>query len=512
MNLLFKRMFLLIAISLLGTQPILAQQEESNSTDPVVLKKIADSISKDPNNSGLHERYLEASGFARYGAKDDPAFVKQYQLWLKEFPKSAIIPYALGHAYWNKESPAAKPFLLKALELDPKMDKAYFELWIDSDRWGKFKEGLEYLRKANELAPDNPDYAFYYALSFDEEPKKTERLIMDMVQRFPHHDRTRGAIFIATLDSKDFDTKEKYFELLKKNFPLERWRPNYMSDYYELLLMPETPKAIALVKEIQGVVKDSKTADYWNKQLVIAENIEMAKKLIREHLNEKAIKVMGSTQINKRSKATEDFLIMKAQAYKNINKTDTGYTLLLNYYSTNPSDKIKKQLYDYGTMLGKPESEVNKEVWAILDKNAQQATPFALKKYTSEGKMSLSDLKGKVVLLTYWFPGCGPCRGEFPHFQNVVDKFKGKDFAYVGINIVPEQNDYVLPFMKSSGYTFTPLEDFEGRDKGNLNNGGAAPVNFLIDKNGKIVFKNIRTDGSNEDVLENMISSLLNRT
>jgi hypothetical protein len=65
--------------------------------------------------------------------------------------------------------------------------------------------------------------------------------------------------------------------------------------------------------------------------------------------------------------------------------------------------------------------------------------------------------------------------------------------------------------MKSSGYTFIPLEDYEGRNKGNLDNRNAAPVNFLIDKEGRIVFRNIRTDGSNEDVLEAMITSLLDR-
>ena len=116
-----------------------------------------------------------------------------------------------------------------------------------------------------------------------------------------------------------------------------------------------------------------------------------------------------------------------------------------------------------------------------------------------------------MVLLTYWFPGCGPCRGEFPHFQNVVNKFKGQDLVYVGINISPEQNDYVVPFMKSSGYTFIPIEDVEGRNKGNLDNRNAAPVNFLIDKTGKIVYSDIRTDESNEDLLATMITSLLNK-
>ncbi|MNY59874.1 hypothetical protein D3C86_1963630 [compost metagenome] len=79
----------------------------------------------------------------------------------------------------------------------------------------------------------------------------------------------------------------------------------------------------------------------------------------------------------------------------------------------------------------------------------------------------------------------------------------------MGINIVSEQNEYVLPFMKGSGYSFTPLEDVKGREKGNLDNRGAAPTNFLIDKQGRVIFSNFRTDGSNEDELELMIKMLL---
>ena len=128
-----------------------------------------------------------------------------------------------------------------------------------------------------------------------------------------------------------------------------------------------------------------------------------------------------------------------------------------------------------------------------------------------KGKASLSDYKGKVVLLTYWFPGCGPCRGEFPHFENVLKKFKGGDLVYLGINIAADQNDYVLPFMRSSGYSFIPLLDDSTWIKGPLDNRRAAPVNFLIDQNGKITFSNFRTDESNEAVLETMINSMLTR-
>lgn len=88
-------------------------------------------------------------------------------------------------------------------------------------------------------------------------------------------------------------------------------------------------------------------------------------------------------------------------------------------------------------------------------------------------------------------------------------KFDTSKLAYIGINIAPTQNDYVLPFLKSSGHTFTPLEESSGRDKGNLENHNSAPTNFLIDQEGRIVFRDFLIDDTNEETLEGIISGLI---
>ncbi|MEO6980670.1 MAG: TlpA disulfide reductase family protein, partial [Mucilaginibacter sp.] len=159
---------------------------------------------------------------------------------------------------------------------------------------------------------------------------------------------------------------------------------------------------------------------------------------------------------------------------------------------------------------GKNEEQVVKDIAALRDSKAVAAYPFDLGLYTSDGKLSLKDLKGKVTLLTFWFPGCGPCRGEFPHFQAVIDKFKGDAVEYVGINVLPEQDAYVLPFMKNTKFSFIPLRGNSEFAKQNYGVRGE-PTNFLIDKDGKIVFKKFRIDGANHRTLELMIASLLQK-
>lgn len=503
--------FFLLGFMLYGLAPAFAQEQDDNSKK---MDSLEMAIEKDPGNLDLHDAYLKASGFTKWGAKEDPAFIEQYERWMKEFPKVAAIPYALGHAYAGKESPKAKPYLLKALEIDPKFDKAYYDLWIDAERWGEFTKSQEYIRKASELQPNNPDYAFYYAMTYDNsDPQKYKELSLEMASKFPENKRGAQSLYWLAARNNNVSEKIKYYEMLKSKYPPSKfgWSSSGMSGYYDLLLNESPTKAVSLAEEMVKNGGDESEQKEWKKNLATAEEFNKANDLLSQNKNEEALAALENIKLSRWSGAKNMLLLQRAKALSALGKTNEAYDQLKFSYASLPEPEVGDALNKYGKQLGKDEKQIDKDVWYIRDTAAKMATPFTLKQYLEPGSLSLSDFKGKVVLLTYWFPGCGPCRGEFPHFQNVVNKFKGKDLAYVGINIVPEQNDYVVPFMKSSGYTFIPLEDVEGRDKGNLNNGGAAPVNFLIDKEGRIVYKNIRTDGSNEDILENMINSLLNR-
>ncbi len=485
-------------------------QDDSRKT----MDSLKMAIEKNPSNLDLHEAYLKASGFTKWGAKDDPAISNQYEKWMKKYPKVAALPYALGNAYADKESPKAKPWLLKAIAIDPKFDKAYFDLWIDAERWGEFDKGAEYIRKASEIKPDDPNYAFYYAGTWDDKDfAKYVTLSEAVADKFPDSERGAQALYWVAVRSQDNADKVKYFEMLKNKFPPSKfgWSSSGMYNYFELLQKQSPEKAESLADYMVTISKEGRDKKSWEQSAATAKDLVEIKGLMKQQKYNEAIAIMDSMKFGRYSSARDIVLLLKSNALAASGNVEKAYDDLKFSYAKSPETEIGQDLKKYGAQLGRNASQVMNDVWEIRDTLAKTATPFTLNNYFTKGKTSLSDFKGKVVLLTYWFPGCGPCRGEFPHFQNVVDKFKGKDFAYVGINIVPEQNDYVIPFMKSSGYTFLPLEDFEGRKKGNLDNGGAAPVNFLIDQDGKIVFKNIRTDGSNEDVLEAMIHQMLER-
>ena len=473
--------------------------------------KLLNSIEEYPDSLALHQKYIK-----EFSKLPDSNLDQQYKLWIKKFPKNATIPYALGEAYYNRELPEAKPLLLKAIELDPTLAKAYFYLSIDAERLGDFEKGVEYLLKAKQIEPTNPDYAFYYANSLkNTNPTKYRELSLEVSQHFPESERGAQSLYWLGYNVENIIEKKEYYELLKNNFPPERysWSLSGMSNYFDLLIEEfSAEEAVMLAQDICNVIKDERGMKTWESLLVVAESVNKAENYLDENRPDEALDIIENIVLSRWSGIKDYILLLKAKALDKSGKTQISYNELKDYYAKSPEKSIKEALIIYGTKLGKDINDIKNDVFVVRDSIAKPATDFTLKNYLTPGSTTLSRLKGKVVLLTYWFPGCGPCRGEFPHFQSVIDKFKGEeDLVYIGINIVSDQNDYVIPFIKQSGYSFIPLEDYPNRNKGNLDNGGAAPVNFLIDRNSNVVFSDFRTNAHNKEVLEQMISSLLDR-
>ncbi|MBV7530248.1 TlpA disulfide reductase family protein [Chitinophaga sp. sic0106] len=467
------------------------------------LKKLAAAVAAHPDSLSFHDEFIKGIGI------DNPAVVIQYQKWMKQFPKNANVPYALAAAYLDEESPKAKPYLEKTVALDPQYVEGWGGLWTDAQRWGKFEEGEEYLRKATVADPNNAQYAFYYAEGMrGKDAARHEAMILDVAKRFPDHERGAQALYWLAVRGKGAAYQMKIFELLKNSYDPAKfsWSSSGMSSYYNLLLEENPEKAVTLANEMATKMGEEKQS--WEKNQAIAKAVVAAKGFIAAGDGAAALAQLKTVNLPWYSTARDQVLLLKASATALSSKSAAYDSLMVQFLKT-PGTKLFAGMLSYGEQLGKSAKEVGNETWSRLQDSSKQATEFSLRNYFTNKPTTVADYKGKVVLLTYWFPGCGPCRGEFPHFENVIRKYKGQPVDYVGINIVSSQNDYVLPFMKGSGYSFTPLEDQEGRNKGNLSNGQAAPVNFLLDQQGRIIFRNFRIDGSNEDQLELMINLVL---
>lgn len=64
------------------------------------------------------------------------------------------------------------------------------------------------------------------------------------------------------------------------------------------------------------------------------------------------------------------------------------------------------------------------------DKRKPIAPPFSLTSLKGE-KFELAALRGKVVVLNFWFTGCAPCVAEFRKLNGLVNKFKNKEVVFI---------------------------------------------------------------------------------
>ena len=100
-------------------------------------------------------------------------------------------------------------------------------------------------------------------------------------------------------------------------------------------------------------------------------------------------------------------------------------------------------------------------------------------------KITLSQLKGKVVFLNFWATWCGPCRSEIPSMEAVYQKLKDKGFVILAVNL-GESKDKVSGFMNENKLNFQSVLD-ERQTTGSLYNIRAIPTTYIIDRRGLIV-------------------------
>ena len=108
-------------------------------------------------------------------------------------------------------------------------------------------------------------------------------------------------------------------------------------------------------------------------------------------------------------------------------------------------------------------------------------------------RITLSDLRGKVVLVNFWATWCPPCRQEMSHLQkDVIDRFAGKDVVVLPISR-GEKRETVEAFIEKMGYTFpVGLDGDQSIYKKYATN--YIPRTFIVGKDGVVVYRAVGYD------------------
>ena len=147
-----------------------------------------------------------------------------------------------------------------------------------------------------------------------------------------------------------------------------------------------------------------------------------------------------------------------------------------------------------------PDSEIEA---ATLVKAGDQAPDFTVEMFDGS-RVTLADLRGKVVLLNFWATWCPPCREELTHVQTeLIDRFAGRPFVFLPVSR-GESRETVAAFREKTGYEFPMgLDSTQSVYKRYAAN--YIPRNFLIDADGRVVSATV---GFEKSEFEELIRSV----
>lgn len=260
--------------------------------------------------------------------------------------------------------------------------------------------------------------------------------------------------------------------------------------------------------EIYGLSLDGSGENPFNSFIIFLDNNPITVELDTIHEFENTV-VKGSKEHDLFLKFKEQRKTPISQIIKENPSSLAALYLFYRYYSFRLSpEEIKESIQLLDPSLKNTDYvNVLSDLANTLDKVSigQKAPDFEAKDVKGESIKFSSYLGKGYVLVDFWASWCAPCRKENPNLVRAYEKYKPKNFEIIGVSLDNKTKPWEKAISKD-GLSWPQLIDEDAWAGEGVKNYGVRliPANFLIDKDGVIVARNLKGDD-----LERVLSELI---
>ncbi len=120
---------------------------------------------------------------------------------------------------------------------------------------------------------------------------------------------------------------------------------------------------------------------------------------------------------------------------------------------------------------------------------------------------TLNQLKGKIIVLNFWFVECKPCVMEIPDLNELVEKYKDKEVVFLGF--ATNKKSKIIDFLEEKNFDYTIIPD--SRKIAKAYNIKGYPTHIIINQNSKIVHATSGLSAVTVSNLDKAIESLIEK-